>query len=147
MPGTEIGLDNANSPSLHPWGEAEAVVRPLPELNWLLQSQSAAVPRKAPRGRLPTFFYPHLSLSKLLISWAYLGLPTVSTSYTTLFNLLNFPVGVVPVTTVTAQDEEEMTFYKGYYRDSYDRSFSEVSFPLLQGLRPGLVLASIPVGG
>ncbi|XP_032970623.1 vitamin D3 hydroxylase-associated protein [Rhinolophus ferrumequinum] len=58
----------------------------------------------------------------------YIGYPAKageSTSYTTLFNLLNFPVGVVPVTTVTAQDEEEMTFYKGYYGDSYDRNFSE----------------------
>nr|XP_019604904.1 PREDICTED: fatty-acid amide hydrolase 1-like [Rhinolophus sinicus] len=58
----------------------------------------------------------------------YIGYPAktgVSTSYTTLFNLLNFPVGVVPVTTVTAQDEEEMTFYKGYYGDSTDKSFSE----------------------
>ncbi|XP_035883378.1 fatty-acid amide hydrolase 1-like [Phyllostomus discolor] len=48
-----------------------------------------------------------------------------SISYTALYNLLNFPVGVVPVTTVTLQDEEEQAFYKGYYGDSNDRNFAE----------------------
>ncbi|XP_045715614.1 vitamin D3 hydroxylase-associated protein-like [Phyllostomus hastatus] len=48
-----------------------------------------------------------------------------SISYTTLYNVLDFPVGVVPVTTVTLQDQEELAFYKGYYRDSSDRYFPE----------------------
>ncbi|XP_047724842.1 vitamin D3 hydroxylase-associated protein-like [Prionailurus viverrinus] len=39
-------------------------------------------------------------------------------SYTGLYNILNFPAGVVPVTTVTPQDEEELAFYTGYYRDN-----------------------------
>ena len=47
-----------------------------------------------------------------------------------LYNLLNFPAGVVPVTTVTPQDEKELAFYRGYYRDRFDKSFQEVSFPL-----------------
>lgn len=38
---------------------------------------------------------------------------------------------MVPVTTVTLQDEEEMAFYKGYYGDTSDRNFKEVSAFLL----------------
>ncbi|XP_043859015.1 fatty-acid amide hydrolase 1 [Dromiciops gliroides] len=49
-----------------------------------------------------------------------------SISYTTLFNTLNFPVGVVPVGTVTAQDEEELASYRGYYGDSMDKAFKKV---------------------
>ncbi|XP_012577570.1 PREDICTED: fatty-acid amide hydrolase 1-like [Condylura cristata] len=48
-----------------------------------------------------------------------------SLSYLSLFNVLDFPAGVVPVTTVTLQDEEDLVFYKGYYGDSYDRNFQE----------------------
>lgn len=66
-----------------------------------------------------------------MISWTNLDLPTDSSSYTGLYNVLDFPVGVVPVTTVTLQDEEELAFYKGYYGDSSDRNFKEVSVPLL----------------
>ncbi|XP_049479452.1 fatty-acid amide hydrolase 1-like [Panthera uncia] len=44
-------------------------------------------------------------------------------SYTGLYNVLNFPAGVVPVTTVTPQDEEELAFYTGYYGDSTDKNF------------------------
>ncbi|KAM3619985.1 uncharacterized protein V6R79_016746 [Siganus canaliculatus] len=46
-------------------------------------------------------------------------------SYMILYNLLNFPAGVVPVTTVTAQDEEELKHYKGNYQDHMDRLFKE----------------------
>ncbi|XP_077608278.1 fatty-acid amide hydrolase 1-like isoform X1 [Crocuta crocuta] len=48
-----------------------------------------------------------------------------SSSYTNLYNVIDFPVGVVPVTTVTPQDEEELAFYKGYYGDSSDKHFRE----------------------
>ncbi|XP_039110752.1 fatty-acid amide hydrolase 1-like isoform X2 [Hyaena hyaena] len=48
-----------------------------------------------------------------------------SSSYTNLYNIIDFPVGVVPVTTVTPQDEEELAFYKGYYGDSSDKHFRE----------------------
>ncbi|XP_037598750.1 fatty-acid amide hydrolase 1-like [Cebus imitator] len=47
-------------------------------------------------------------------------------SYSSLYNVLDFPVGVVPVATVTPQDEEELVFYKGYYGDSSDKHFPEV---------------------
>ncbi|XP_068949170.1 vitamin D3 hydroxylase-associated protein-like isoform X2 [Petaurus breviceps papuanus] len=50
---------------------------------------------------------------------------TGAISYMALFNCLNFPVGVVPVGTVTAQDEEEMASYHGYYGDSIDKNFKK----------------------
>ncbi|XP_044532959.1 vitamin D3 hydroxylase-associated protein-like [Gracilinanus agilis] len=46
-------------------------------------------------------------------------------SYMNLFNLLNFPAGVVPVGTVTAQDEEELASYRGYYEDNADKNFKK----------------------
>ncbi|XP_053433364.1 fatty-acid amide hydrolase 1-like isoform X1 [Nycticebus coucang] len=58
----------------------------------------------------------------------YIGYPgkiSESVSYMNLYNTLDFPVGVVPVTTVTSQDEEELAFYKGYYGDSADKNFQE----------------------
>ncbi|XP_066454148.1 vitamin D3 hydroxylase-associated protein-like isoform X3 [Eleutherodactylus coqui] len=44
-------------------------------------------------------------------------------SFTMLFNVLNFAVGVLPVTTVTPEDEEELKHYKGYYNDPWDKEF------------------------
>ncbi|XP_070261148.1 fatty-acid amide hydrolase 1-like isoform X2 [Myotis yumanensis] len=67
-------------------------------------------------------------LSPALDPAFYIGYPAkaaASSSYTSLYNLLDFPAGVVPVTTVTLQDEEELAFYKGYYGDSNDRNFKE----------------------
>ncbi|KGL84827.1 Fatty-acid amide hydrolase 1, partial [Tinamus guttatus] len=46
---------------------------------------------------------------------------SVAISYTMLFNCLDFPAGVVPVTTVTDEDEEELKSYKGYYQDTWDQ--------------------------
>ncbi|XP_043734498.1 vitamin D3 hydroxylase-associated protein-like isoform X1 [Cervus elaphus] len=68
-------------------------------------------------------------LSPALDPAFYIGYPAkanTSISYLALYNLLNFPAGVVPVTTVTPQDEKELAFYKGYYRDSSDKNFLEV---------------------
>ncbi|XP_060061934.1 fatty-acid amide hydrolase 1 isoform X2 [Erinaceus europaeus] len=48
-----------------------------------------------------------------------------SMSYMGLYNLLNFPVGVLPVTRVTVEDEKELAFYKGYYGDTFDKNFQE----------------------
>ncbi|XP_074076435.1 vitamin D3 hydroxylase-associated protein-like [Macrotis lagotis] len=47
-------------------------------------------------------------------------------SYMALFNSLNFPIGVVPVGTVTEQDEEDLALYHGYYGDSVDKNFPKV---------------------
>ncbi|KAL4000448.1 NACHT, LRR and PYD domains-containing protein 1 [Sarotherodon galilaeus] len=46
-------------------------------------------------------------------------------SCTMLYNLLKFPAGVVTVSTVTAEDEEELKHYKGCYQDSLDKSLKE----------------------
>lgn len=43
-----------------------------------------------------------------------------------LYNLLNFPAGVVTVSTVTADDEEELRHYNGIYQDRLDKLFKEV---------------------
>lgn len=47
-------------------------------------------------------------------------------SNTMLYNALNFPAGVVPVTTVTEADEKEMAQHKGIYGDSWDRTLKKV---------------------
>ncbi|MCJ8729210.1 hypothetical protein PDJAM_G00103440 [Pangasius djambal] len=44
-------------------------------------------------------------------------------SYTALYNVLNFPVGVVPVTEVTAEDEDQLKHYRGNFGDVWDRTF------------------------
>ena len=47
-------------------------------------------------------------------------------SYVVLYNLLNCPVGVVPVTTVTQDDVDGLRDYKGHYGDSWDANIKEV---------------------
>lgn len=43
-----------------------------------------------------------------------------------LYNVLNFPAGVVPVSTVTEADEEELKLYKGCCDDPWDRALKQV---------------------
>ena len=51
-------------------------------------------------------------------------------SYTLLYNCLDFPAGVVPVTTVTAEDEAQLQLYKGYFGDIWDKMLRKASlFP------------------
>ncbi|XP_029988879.1 fatty-acid amide hydrolase 1 [Sphaeramia orbicularis] len=50
---------------------------------------------------------------------------TCAVSYTMIYNLLNFPAGCLPVSTVTEQDEEELRHYKGNYQDMWDRHFKK----------------------
>ncbi|XP_009873832.1 PREDICTED: fatty-acid amide hydrolase 1-like, partial [Apaloderma vittatum] len=50
---------------------------------------------------------------------------SVAVSYTMLYNALDFPAGVVPVTMVTEEDEEELKGYQGYFRDWWDRTLAE----------------------
>ncbi|XP_067423896.1 vitamin D3 hydroxylase-associated protein-like isoform X2 [Emydura macquarii macquarii] len=45
------------------------------------------------------------------------GKLSVAASYTILYNYLDFPAGVVPVTTVTEEDEEELKNHRGHYND------------------------------
>ncbi|XP_063323521.1 vitamin D3 hydroxylase-associated protein-like [Pelmatolapia mariae] len=58
-------------------------------------------------------------------NFLYCGKVTAAVSYTMLYNLLNFPAGVVTVSTVTAKDEEELKHYKGCYQDMWDKLFKE----------------------
>ncbi|XP_059503972.1 vitamin D3 hydroxylase-associated protein-like [Stegostoma tigrinum] len=55
----------------------------------------------------------------------YAGKVTVSSACNVIFNLLNFPSGVVPVSTVTEQDEEDLKSYVGYCNDLWDRTFKK----------------------
>uniref|UniRef100_A0A665UE85 Fatty-acid amide hydrolase 1 n=1 Tax=Echeneis naucrates TaxID=173247 RepID=A0A665UE85_ECHNA len=55
----------------------------------------------------------------------YCGKVSGTLTYAMLYNLLNFPAGVVPVSMVTAEDEEELKHYKGIYQDHMDKLFKE----------------------
>ncbi|CAO2588575.1 Fatty-acid amide hydrolase 1 [Lemmus lemmus] len=48
------------------------------------------------------------------------GRATGAVSYTMLYNCLDFPAGVVPVTTVTAEDDAQMEHYRGCFGDIWD---------------------------
>ncbi|NXC46889.1 FAAH1 hydrolase, partial [Penelope pileata] len=50
---------------------------------------------------------------------------SVAVSYTMLYNSLDFPVGVVPVTLATDEDEQELKNYQGYFRDWWDQTLAE----------------------
>ncbi|XP_052033008.1 fatty-acid amide hydrolase 1 [Apodemus sylvaticus] len=53
------------------------------------------------------------------------GRATGAISYTVLYNCLDFPAGVVPVTTVTAEDDAQMEHYRGYFGDIWDSSLKK----------------------
>lgn len=52
--------------------------------------------------------------------------PPGAISYTVLYNCLDFPAGVVPVTTVTAEDDAQMEHYRGYFGDMWDNILKKV---------------------
>ncbi|MCI4375048.1 hypothetical protein PGIGA_G00104530 [Pangasianodon gigas] len=56
-------------------------------------------------------------------NFSYPGKQTSALSYTALYNVLNFPVGVVPVTVVTAEDEDQLKHYRGNFGDIWDKTF------------------------
>ncbi|XP_034634294.1 vitamin D3 hydroxylase-associated protein-like [Trachemys scripta elegans] len=55
----------------------------------------------------------------------YPGKLFAAVSSTMLYNVLNFPAGVVPVTTVTEADEEDLKHYTGHYGDPWDRTLRQ----------------------
>ncbi|NXS79934.1 FAAH1 hydrolase, partial [Erpornis zantholeuca] len=55
----------------------------------------------------------------------YPGKLLTAISSTMLYNVLNFPAGVVPVTTVTEADEEELKLYQGCCDDPWDRTLKQ----------------------
>ncbi|XP_069089325.1 fatty-acid amide hydrolase 1-like [Pleurodeles waltl] len=52
---------------------------------------------------------------------------TDASTNTHLFNVLNFPAGVVPVTIVTEDDEEQLKQYKGHYNDHWDNLLKQAA--------------------
>uniref|UniRef100_A0A452ICX2 Fatty-acid amide hydrolase 1 n=1 Tax=Gopherus agassizii TaxID=38772 RepID=A0A452ICX2_9SAUR len=60
----------------------------------------------------------------------YPGRLIAAVSSTMLYNVLNFPAGVVPVTTVTEADEENLKHYTGHYGDPWDRRLRQVTMGL-----------------
>ncbi|NXH12417.1 FAAH1 hydrolase, partial [Bucco capensis] len=55
----------------------------------------------------------------------YPGKLLTAISSTMLYNVLNFPAGVVSVTTVTEADEEELKLYQGYCDDPWDQTLKQ----------------------
>ncbi|XP_073708337.1 fatty-acid amide hydrolase 1-like [Garra rufa] len=56
-------------------------------------------------------------------NFCYCGSIGSALSYTALYNLLNFPAGVVSVSTVTEEDEAQLSHYKGAHGDAWDKLF------------------------
>ncbi|KAF6719175.1 Fatty-acid amide hydrolase 1 [Oryzias melastigma] len=54
-------------------------------------------------------------------NFGYCGKFSSGISYTMIYNLLNFPAGVLPVSRVTAEDEENLKDYKGNFQDYLDK--------------------------
>ncbi|XP_073420040.1 fatty-acid amide hydrolase 1-like isoform X2 [Dendrobates tinctorius] len=55
----------------------------------------------------------------------YPGKLSSAVSYTILYNLVDFPAGVLPVTTVTHEDEEALKMYEGHHKDFWDKLLKE----------------------
>ncbi|NXA21548.1 FAAH1 hydrolase, partial [Ibidorhyncha struthersii] len=55
----------------------------------------------------------------------YPGKLLTAISSTMLYNVLNFPAGVVPVSTVTEADEEELKLYQGCCNDPWDQTLKQ----------------------
>ncbi|NXW55482.1 FAAH1 hydrolase, partial [Eurystomus gularis] len=68
---------------------------------------------------------------------------SVAVSYTMLYNVLDFPAGVVPVTMVTSEDEEELKSYKGYFRDWWDRALAK-AFRGSEGMPVAVQCVALP---
>lgn len=64
-----------------------------------------------------------------------------------LYNLLNFPAGVVPVSTVTQADEEELKLYKGCCDDPWDRTLKQVWGVVEQRLLMGVQVTISMISG
>lgn len=55
----------------------------------------------------------------------YPGKLSSAVSYTMLYNIVDFPAGVLPVTTVTNEDEEALKKYEGHHKDMWDKLLKE----------------------
>lgn len=68
-------------------------------------------------------------------------------SSTMLYNVLNFPAGVVPVSTVTEADEEELKLYKGCCDDPWDQTLKQVWEVVEQRLLVGVQVTVSMISG
>ncbi|XP_036377514.1 fatty-acid amide hydrolase 1 [Megalops cyprinoides] len=76
-------------------------------------------------------------------NFRYCGKLTSALSYSMLYNLLNLPAGVVPVTMVTEDDEEELKHFQGNFGDIWDRFFKK-AVAGGQGLPVAVQCVSLP---
>ncbi|KAG7488162.1 hypothetical protein MATL_G00032100 [Megalops atlanticus] len=76
-------------------------------------------------------------------NFKYCGKLTSALSYSMLYNLLNLPAGVVPVSVVTEDDEEELKHFQGNYGDIWDRFFKK-AVAGGQGLPVAVQCVSLP---
>uniref|UniRef100_A0A8C9EH26 Fatty-acid amide hydrolase 1 n=1 Tax=Pavo cristatus TaxID=9049 RepID=A0A8C9EH26_PAVCR len=68
---------------------------------------------------------------------------SVAVSYTMLYNSLDFPVGVVPVTLATDEDEKELKSYQGYFQDWWDRTLA-TAFSSAEGMPVAVQCVALP---
>ncbi|NXJ09020.1 FAAH1 hydrolase, partial [Odontophorus gujanensis] len=68
---------------------------------------------------------------------------SVTVSYTMLYNSLDFPVGVVPVTLATDEDEKELKNYQGYFGDWWDRTLA-TAFSSAEGMPVAVQCVALP---
>ncbi|OXB78942.1 UNVERIFIED_CONTAM: hypothetical protein H355_013822 [Colinus virginianus] len=68
---------------------------------------------------------------------------SVAVSYTMLYNSLDFPVGVVPVTLATDEDEKELKNYQGYFQDWWDRTLA-TAFSSAEGMPVAVQCVALP---
>lgn len=86
-------MDNDHSPSFHGGEKLEAVVRLTPVSEPAIGIPEGCRSEKDPEGALTPTFSPNES--ELMTFRACLGLPTENSSYRSLCNVLNCPVGLV----------------------------------------------------
>lgn len=79
---------------------------------------------------------------------SFFSTPEDALSYTSLYNLLNFPAGTVTVSTVTEEDEAQLSQYEGVYGDVWDKLFVKVGFHSARPLKLNCELCAWqPQGG
>ncbi|KFR00263.1 Fatty-acid amide hydrolase 1, partial [Nipponia nippon] len=74
----------------------------------------------------------------------YPGKLLTAISSTMLYNVLNFPAGVVPVSTVTEADEEELKLYRGCCDDPWDQTLKQVCNMETVGLPVAVQCVALP---
>ncbi|XP_073450047.1 LOW QUALITY PROTEIN: vitamin D3 hydroxylase-associated protein-like [Aquarana catesbeiana] len=87
-----------------------------------LQEYQAEFIREWKKLNLDAIICPMLSPA---FNIGYPGKLLAAISYTMLYNMLQFPAGVVPVGFVTKEDEKALRHYTGYNNDHWDKCFKK----------------------